>query len=247
MTIYFLILFGFLGLGVAGWVLVHRWRAAGQIVMTIGCIGAFTLLARELYLNVFMSSPKAPDRYHAIVAYMMGHQVAGELGDQRGQVMVILPPESTVKSDVLDTLFDNFARVLAPFSGLELKQAALRPGTDPAKNGATSLEAFEQAIGVAPNALAYVSFAGAPTALEKLSLFKKENPPALFVYDPTGGNNWAEPLKKRLIRRVIVARPQLAPTKGKAMAASPDELFQRYFLWATPETADEIAEQLRDR
>ncbi|PYI84778.1 MAG: hypothetical protein DME26_12730 [Verrucomicrobia bacterium] len=238
MTIYFLILFGFLGLGVAGWVLVHRGRAAGQIVMTIGCIGAFTLLARELYLNVFMSSPKAPDRYHAIVAYMMGHQVAGELGDQRGQVMVILPPESTV---------NNFARVLAPFSGLELKQAALRPGTDPAKNGATSLEAFEQAIGVAPNALAYVSFAGAPTALEKLSLFKKENPPALFVYDPTGGNNWAEPLKKRLIRRVIVARPQLAPTKGKAMAASPDELFQRYFLWATPETADEIAEQLRDR
>jgi hypothetical protein len=247
LTTYFLILAALLGLGIIGYALMNRWRLLGQILMSVGCVGGFSFLAWQLYRDVFASAPKAPDRYDAVVAYMMGEQVAGEFGDKRGQILVILPPEAAAGPKVLDALFDSFARVLVPFSNLELKEATLARSNDSTKNSPVTLEAFEQAMAAAPNALACVSFAGVPSDLGKLSLFKEKNVPALFVYDPLAGKNWAEPLKKRLIHRVIVPRPHFALPKGKPIAGPPEEIFQRYFLWATPETADEIVEQLLNK
>jgi hypothetical protein len=245
LTTYFLILSGFLGLGILGYVLLNRWRVGGQILLAIGCLGAASFLGWELYRNVLASSREAPERYEAVAAYMLAEQVTGEFGDQRGQVLVILPPESTVGAKVLDALFDSFARVLAPFPNLELKQATLARPSNGAKNGGVSPETFELALASAPQALACVSFAGVPRDFERLSLFKNAKPPAFFVYDRTRGQDWVEPLKKRWIHRVIVPRPHFALSKQKPIVGPPEEIFPRYFLWVTPETADEIVEQLR--
>lgn len=233
---YFFVLLSFLALAAFGFFLRDRARSLGQSLMVAGCVGCVALAAWQLYRSFYDSGEISRDRYHAVVAYAMGHQVAREFAGRKGKVCLIFPPESASSADALDTLFETFARVLRPFPGLEVKEATLRVKAKLARNGQVPAAAFEQAFAEVPNAVAYISFAGIPQDSETLSVFSKREPPAVFIYDATGGTNWGNALKQRRIRAVIVPRPDVKPPGKGAIAGPPEAIFKEYFLMVTYES-----------
>ncbi len=241
---FFSVLLALLGVGAMGYFVRRRSAVCGQALVLGAIVGCVVLLGWQIYQSLFQDSPQPPDRYHAVVGYTMGHLVARELAGQRGRVCLIFPSEAASSSAELDTLYATFARVLAPLPSLELKDVSLKASRKQMREGRVPKASFDQAFAAAPKALAYVSFAGVPEDVEKLSLFGEKSVPLFLVYDPAGKTGWAGALKKSLIRKVIVPNPNAEFPKDKPIAGPPEELFRQFFILATPETADRVAAQL---
>ena len=233
---YFLFLAAFLAVAGIGYAIRNRAELLGKILMIGGAIGCAGLVVREILSTFAGSSGMDLDRYHATASYTLGTQVAREMTGQRGQIVLIYPPERATDPDVVNSLTYAFARAVQSTS-LQLRQTNLAP--------ALTLDAFEQTVPAASDEVAYIFLAGVPPGIEGLARFKQQPAPRLFVFDPAGSTDWLTALKKGVIRRVIVPRPDTRPAKGEEIAGRPEEIFPRYFLIATPETADQVAAQLR--
>lgn len=99
------------------------------------------------------------------------------------------------------------------------------------------LSAFKQVMEQAKDALAIVSYAGAPTGFE--TLFAGQPKPAPFyVFDPDGTTNWLAALKAGLIRAVVLPRPGAGSSDREAVTGMPQAIFERFYLLVTPETVD---------
>jgi len=241
---YFFFLAAFLAVVGIGYKIRNRWDFPGKLLMIAGGIGCVGLIIWQV--RATMGGPSVPqlDRYHASVSYTLASQVARQMAGQRGQVVLIYPPERSMDSEAAETLTYAFARVLQSSPSLQLRVTNLIEKGNSKKSGQFSLAAFEQVFGVPSNEVAYVSFAGVAPGIEDLPLFKRERVPQLFVFDPLGTTDWLAGLKRGVIRRVIVPRPDARPAKGEEIDGRPEDIFQRYFLMATPETADPVAAQL---
>jgi hypothetical protein len=245
--VYFFALFAVLGIAAIGFFLRERTKVLGQALMAAGCLGCAALVGWQVYQSLFSGSEISRDRYHAVAAYAMGHQVVRELAGRQGKVCLIFPPESASSAEALDTLFNTFARVLNPFAALEVTEATLRVKPKLIRSGQIPLSAFEQAFVEITNAVAYVSFAGISPDAEKLSVFARKDAPAVFVYDSSGGTNWVGVLKKKLIRAVIVPRRDVKVRAKEKIVGPPEEIFKEFFHLATPETAEEVGNQSAHR
>lgn len=241
---YFLFLAAFLAVAGIGYGIRNRWDFPRKLLMMVGGIGCIGLIIWQVRGVIANSSGTQLDRYHAAASYALGTQVASQMGGQRGQVVLIYPPARSAGAEAENTLTYAFARVLQSSPSLQLRVTNLVAAGSSKKNGQFSLAAFEQAFGAAPNDVAYVSFAGIPLGIEDLSRFQAERGPRLFVFDPRGTTDWLAGLKKGVIRGVIVPRPDARPAKDDEIQGRPEEIFQRFFIMATPETADQIAAQL---
>jgi len=244
---YFLFLAAFLAVVGIGYKIRNRWDLPGKLLMLAGGIGCVGLIVWQIRATMGGSSGPQQDRYHAAVSYTMASHVARQMAGQRGQVVLIFPPVRAMDSEAMDTLTYTFARALQSSPSLQLRVTNLVVAGIYKKSGRFTLAAFEQAFGVLSNEVAYVSFAGVAPGIEDLPLFKRERAPQLFVFDPLGTTDWLAGLKRVVIRRVIVPRPDARPAKGKEIDGRPEEIFQRFFLMATPETADQIAAQLNSK
>jgi len=181
-----------------------------------------------------------PDRLHGVVGYMMGHYVLADIGGQDGPVLLLFPPDKAATKNALDTQYDFFSRVLAAKPGLEVVDFTLQVDAAAVTGGRIPTAAFEQGLAKAPDAVACISFAGAPADAEKLSIFADGRKRPLYVYDPSGSRNWVEALRRGLIRRVIVPRPDVEFPSGEKVAGPPGELFGTYCLAATSESIDKL-------
>lgn len=236
MTGYFLWLFLCLLVAGAGHVLERRGLRWGRVLLAFGVVGSAALVIVQAYRTVFRGGGSAIDRHSAALAYFMGYEVVGELRGIDGTLCVILPPDTAANQDRLDSLFNTFARVLAPLPTLRLHAVSLEAKDRQVGTGRVPLERFERAVAEVTNALAYVSFAGVPVDLERWSVWSGPSPPPVFVYDPSGGRAWLPALKQGRIRRVVVHRPDLNPAE-RTTVGPPDEIFRRHFLLLKPADA----------
>jgi len=234
--------------GAVGFLLRRKTTPIGNGLVATACLGVATLVGWQVFRFSSVGAARPVDRAYAAVAYHLGYEIMGSLRGVRGTIGLILPPENRANRPALDSAFDTLARVLAPLPDLALKELTLSAPLRQIDGGTVPWEAFEQALAAAPNALAYVSFTGLPRETDRLSLWNQVNPPPLFVFDPSGGTNWLAPLKQGRLKRVILPRPELWRQSGRLPTAGPpDEIFQRWFQWATPDNADAIADALAVR
>lgn len=237
-------LVGSLALAGIGLLVRKRQLVAGTVLAAVGALAAMGVIVWQVYGLAFGSTNAPPvDRQQAVVAYFMGYEVLAELNSRKGTVALVLPPDTRANQAELDSLFNTFARVVAPVTGLKLVDVSVAAEPRAIREGNVSAAAFNAAVADLTNLVACVSFVGVPREVERLALRQAEPPVPLFVYDPSGGTHWVVDLKAGHIRRVIVPRP-LAPGEMIPVGGAPDELFRRGFRLATPATAEAIAAEL---
>ncbi len=242
--IYYLLLLSALAVAGLGCVVLRRSDMWGRAMIIAGCIGCAGCVAWQVWQTMFPPTPSAPDRGHAVVAYFMANHVLGSLSGRQGEILLIFPPESVFDQEAAGTFAGTFSRVLRGIPELKVQSFTLDVPSKAAKTGHIPLQSFQRAISQYPAAAAYVSFAGAPVGLDQESLFKQQTGPGFFVFDPWGTTNWLPALRHGEVRAVILPRPGMRRA-GEEIAGEPAEVFNHYYLLATPATADEVARQLQ--
>lgn len=233
MWVYYLVCLGVVGLGYG---LRSKSAQAGNGIAVVGTLAALGLMISD-FAKEFSGSGKV-DRYQGVVGYMMGQNFLRMVPSKTGEVVLIFPPDSAYSADALDSLFDTFARVLLPFSGLEIKDVSLDVKARDAREGNIPAAAFDQALSEFPNAMAYVSFAGTPSDGTDLKVWtttgEEESKKPFFVYDPAGTENWKKPLDAGHIALVIRPKPGVEHGEEKVIGP-PNEIFDQFFEYVRPE------------
>jgi hypothetical protein len=238
---YLLLLAALVVSGVGVW-MSRRWRVLGQIMMGLGGLGLIGVLAFQVRQNLFPPQPKMPNRCNVAVSYCLANCLLGDLAGQSGNVVLLFPPRRLMDADTEQSYEEGFVLPLRHGGGkLHLKALRLEGGNHDAGQG---LSAFRQALVQAQEALAIVSYAGAPAGFETLFSAGQPKIAPLYIFDPEGTTNWLSVLKRGLIRSVIVPRPGISPAAAASLAGPPGEIFDQLYLLATPETADQVAAQL---
>ena len=220
----------------------RRWRVVGVILMAVGGLCLIATVAVQVRQNVFPAPPETPGRCELAVASCLGNYVLGDLGRQSGTVILIFPPRSLMDAHEERSYEDGFTLPLRHGHGaLHLKALHLE-----AEKGETvcSLATFRKALEQAPDALAYVSYAGAPAGFDTLFSAGQPKLAPFYVFDAQATQNWLGPLKDGHVRAVVLPRPGVTPRAREAATGMPNAIIEQYYLLATPATADQVAVQL---
>jgi hypothetical protein len=240
MTYYILLLLA-LALAALGYFLRRRSAFWGQAMILVGCAGCFACVFWQVRQTLFTPEAKGPDRGQAVVGYFLANQVLSQIPGTEGSVVLFFPPESVLDSEKVGTYAGTFSRVLRGCPGLKVHVLTLAVPDRAARAGRIPLASFQQAASNAPPALAYVSFAGVPSDIEKFGRKEQSSPPSFFVFDPWGTTNWLAALKSSRVKTVIIPRPDVHAEPGEEISGEPGEVFKQLYLIATPATADDIA------
>jgi hypothetical protein len=230
--------------GVGVWI-SRRWRVLGQVMMGLGGLGLIGVLALQVRQNLFPPPPKMPNRCNIAVSYCLANCLLGDLAGQSGNVVLLFPQRRLMDADTERSYEEGFVLPLRHGRGkLHLKALRLEGGNRDAGHG---LSAFTQALAQAQEALAIVSYAGAPSGFETLFSAGQPKIAPLYVFDPEATTNWLSALKQGHVRSVIVPRPGVNPATTAGIAGPPGEIFNQFYILATPATADQVAAQLSKR
>ncbi len=230
-----------LAVSVVGVVVSRRWRVPGQALMVLGGLGLIAVLALQVRQNVFPPQLKPPGRAEMAVSTVLANCVLRDLSSRNGDIILLFPPRRSMDADTEQSYEEGFTLPLRHGHGnLHLKALHLAPAT-----GQTGydLAAFKQVIEQAPDALGFISYAGVPKGFETL-FSAPQSPGPFYVFDPDATANWLPALKSRRIRAVVLARPGVKPGSRESVTGMPQDIFDRFYLLATPETADQMAAQI---
>jgi hypothetical protein len=238
----FLLLAAALVLSGAGAWMSRRGRVLGQLMMALGGVGLIGVVALQVQQYVFAPQPRMPGRCEMAVSYCLANCLVGDIARQNGSVVLLFPQRRLMDPDTERSYEEGFIPPLRHGHAMLHVKALRLEGRN--RNAGHDLSAFQQALAQAPEALAIVSYAGVPADFE--TLFSAEQPkiPLFYVFDPDGTTHWLGALKARRIRAVVLPRPGVDPRGREAIAGTPEMIFERFYLLATPETADQIAAQL---
>jgi hypothetical protein len=242
---YFLSLLAALAVAGIGWSIRRRSALWGQGLIAVGCVGCLAAIGWQVRENLFPAGAKPPNRAHSVVGFYLASQAQREIAGQRGTVVLVLPPSSTLDAETAETYANAFrAPLLRGHPELEVQIATLEAPAREAKAGTIPLAAFKRVVASFPGALAFVCFASVPPDIGTLFPPDQAASPPLFVFDAGGTTNWVQALLQRRIRSVIVPRPEVDPAAMTSIAGMPGEIFGRLYYLATPETAEQISAKL---
>jgi hypothetical protein len=108
-------------------------------------------------------------------------------------------------------------------------------------NAGYDLAAFQKLLEQAPDALAVVSYASVPVGFDNLFSAGQPKIPHFFAFDSEGTTNWLGPLKAGHVKAVVLPSPGTDSHAREAATGRPEQIFQQFYILATPETADEVA------
>ena len=239
-----LALFVALAVAVTGWLLREKASLLGKGMMVVGAVVSFGIVGWRFMETVGPSAGAGPDRGQAVVSYFLANQAMGELASRQGTVVMFFPPESIMDEEAVGTFAGTFGRVLRGLPGIKLEVVTLEVPDKVAKTGQIPLAAFQSAAAKHSGVIACVSFAGVPADVGDFKVAASERQPLFFVFDPWGSTQWLEPLKKGMVRAVVVPRPGVRHNAGDEISGEPGAVFSQLYLMATPANAAQIAGQL---
>jgi hypothetical protein len=241
----FLLLAAALVLSGAGAWMSRRGRVLGQVMMVLGGVGLIGVVALQVRQYFFAPQPRMPGRCEMAVSECLANCLVADLGRQNGSVVLLFPQRRLMDPDTERSYEEGFIPPLRHGHAiLHIKALRLE---DKSRNARQNLLAFQQALTQAPEALAIVSYAGVPADFESLFSAAQPKIPPCYVFDPDGTTNWLGALKARRIRAVVVPRPGVDPRGREVIVGRPETIFERFYLLAAPETADQVAAQLGKR
>jgi hypothetical protein len=218
----------------------RRWQMFGQALTVVGGLSLIIIVAVQVRQNLFPPQEESPGRCELAVGSCLGDFVGGDLDGQRGTVILLFP--SQMSAHLEQSYEQGFVLSLRHGHGaLHLK--ALHLDAEKGHAGC-SLAALKKALAQVPDALAYVSYAGAPPGFD--TLFSADQPAIapFYVFDAQGTTNWLSPLKNGRVRAVVLPRPGVAPRAREAATGMPEAILDQFYLVATQPTADQVTAQL---
>lgn len=237
----FLLLLAALVISAIGIWLSRRGQALGQVIIVLGCLGLIGVLAFQVRRNFFPPQPPMSNRCNVAVSVCLANCLLADLAGQEGNVVLLFPPRRLMDAETEQSFEEGFVLPMRHSRGnLHLRALQLEGAN---RDAAHSLRAFKQALAQTQDALAVVSYAGAPAGFDSLLSVSDPKVPPLYIFDPEGTTNWLSSLKQGRVHSVIIPRPGVNPAKAQ-ITGSPDELFAKLYLLVTPETADQVAAQL---
>jgi hypothetical protein len=229
--------------GLGAWV-SRRWRGLGQALMVLGGLGLIGVLALQVRQNVFPPEPKAPGRCEMAVSGCLADCMMRDLSAQTGDVILLFPNRRFMAAETEQGYEAGFTLPLRhTHRGLHMKALHLEATQG---KGGPGLSEFKQALEQCQDALAVVSYAGAPAGLDALLAEQPKHAP-LYVFDPDGTTHWLAALKSGQIRAVILPRPGTSSRERSSATGMSQTVFDRFYLLATPQTADQVAAEIRKK
>ncbi len=220
----------------------RRSRTLGQVLMVVGGLSLTGIAAVQLWQVVSPPQEKTADRCEMAVSSCLANCVMGDLAGQSGTVILIFPSRAVMDEDTEQSYEDGF--VMPMRHGHTLLHFKVLPLEAKPGNAGYDLAAFQQVLEKAPDALAVVSYASVPVGFDNLFSAGQPKTPHFYAFDSEGTTNWLGPLKGGHIRVVALPRPG-TDTRGRAtMTARPEQIFEKFYLLATQETADQVVAQL---
>jgi hypothetical protein len=234
----FLLLLAALAITGTGVWMSRRWRLAGQSMMAVGALGLIGVIGLQVRQNVFPPQPTVR-RAEMAVSYCLANCLLEDSAGGSGKVILLFPQRRVMGEDLEQSYEDGFVAPLRHGRRkLSLKAVRLEGA-----NG--DLSAFKQALDQNEEAMAFVSYAGVPSGFETLFAPEQSNMPAFFVFDAEGTTHWLRALKEGRIKAVALPRPGSDAHSRETSAGMPEQIFDRFYLLATPANADEIAASLK--
>jgi hypothetical protein len=212
--------------------------------MMLGGLGLIGVVVLQVRQNLFPPQPKPPSRGAMAVSVYLANRMMLDLSASSGNVILLFPQPRFMDADTEQSYEEGFTLPLRHGHGnLHLK--ALHLEAAKGKRG-YDLSVFKEAMAQAQDALAIISYAGAPVGFETL-LAEQPKHAFIYVFDADGTTNWFAALKAGHIRAVVLPRPGVDPRARETAGGMPGAIFERFYLLATPETADQVAAQLGKR
>lgn len=239
-----LLLLAALAVSCVGIWMSRRWRVLGQVMMGLGGLGLIGMIVFQVRQNVFSPQPKAPSRYNIAVSYVLANCLLGDLAGQNGSVVLLFPERRLMDADTERSYEEGFTLSLrhGP-TKLRLRAFRLESG---GRGAGPDLSAFKHVLAQAPEAIAIVSYAGAPAGFETLFSDGQPKLAPCYVFDPNGTTNWLGALKAGGIRAVVLPRPGVDP-RGREVTGMPGTIFEQFYLLVTQANADQVAATLRPK
>ncbi len=224
--------------GVGGWI-GRRQQLAGRIMMGLAGAGFIVVIALQVRQNLVPAKSTGRNRYQMAASYGLANCLLRDLAGQSGKVILLFPARRAMDADTEESFENGFVPALRHGHGkLSLKAVHLE---GPSKDVST----FKQALAQEQDAIAVISYAGAPVGIEALFVAGQANTPLFYVFDGDGGTNWLGALKEGLIKAVVLPRPGADLGGRERVAGMPDTIFEQFYLLATSANADEIAANLK--
>jgi hypothetical protein len=223
----------------------RRWRTFGQVLMVAGILSLTVISILQFWQMVSPTEEKTSNRGEMSVGSSLANCVLGDLDGQNGTVILLFPPRALMTANAEEGYEFGFTLPFRHAHGqLHLKALVLeaKPG-----NAGYDLAAFQQVLEKTPDALAVVSYAGVPVDFDNLFAAGQSKSPRFYVFDSEGTTNWVGPLKDGHVRAVALPRPGADLRARQTVSGRPEEIFEKFYLLATQETADQVASQLGKR
>jgi hypothetical protein len=225
--------------GVGAW-MGRRWGVLGQVLMVVGGLSLIIIVAVQIRQNLFPPQEESPGRCELAVGSCLGNFVGSDFDGQSGTVILLFPSQMSAH---LEQSYEQGFELPLRHGHAALHLKALHLEVEKGQT-ACGLAAFKQALAQVPDALAYVSYAGAPPEFD--TLFSADQPTIapFYVFDAQGTTNWLAPLKNGRVRAVVLPRPGVTPRAREAATGMPEAILDQFYLVATSQTADQVATQL---
>ena len=230
-----------LGVAGAGMLVSRRWRMPGQIIMVFGALGLIGVVAVQVRQTFFTPEPKPPSRCDMAVSTSLASYVVRDLAAGGGTVVLLFPDRRVMDAETERSYEEGFTLALRhgprnlQLKALHLEAAKGKAGYD--------LAAFTRVLEQAGDVQAIVSYAGAPPDFDTFFAAQAKRP-LFYVFDPDGGTHWLGALKAGHVRAVIVPKPGVSAGSREGVTGAPQDIFEQFYLLATPQTADQVAAQL---
>jgi hypothetical protein len=233
----FLLLLAAMAVIGGGLLLRKRSEGSSRAVIGIGVLGLIAVAVLQARQTVFPSRPKTDNSAMAL-SYCLATSMFGDMQGKSGRVVLLFPQPGVMDHDMEGNFVNGFRVAMRHGGrGLALKDVHLEGGADDPSS-------FKRALAEAPDAIAVVSYAGAPAGLEKLYPPGQEGP-LFYVFDAKGTTDWLAALKGGRIRAVAVPRPGVQRQGQESAAGTPETIFDQFYLLATEENADDAAASLK--
>lgn len=191
-----------------------------------GCIG---LTVWRTVDTLGTSGVQRTHRGQAAVAYTLAHQYFSDRSDRSGEIILIFPPNSEAPTVALDSFYEGYARVMARFRSIKLKEVAMDISRMDMEKGQVDPEAFEKILSDHPQALAFVSWIGFPESAVQIEALQSTEHPPIYIYNPSTKTDWSDVLNVPSVRAIAVEKPPSLNSENKPVAMTPPEVFDQTY------------------
>lgn len=220
----------------AGVWLSRRQRASGMALMGLGGLGLIAIVVMQVWQTISPPQPKGSNRYEMAVSTCLANCMLGDVAGQSGSVVLLFPSRRSMNEDMEQSYENGFVPPLRHGHGRLALKAIRLEGNE------NDVAAFQNALAQDRDALAVISFAGAPAGIETCC---QAQGPRFYIFDNSKTTHWLAALKDGRIKAVVVPRPGADVPGQEKVAGMPDAIFDRFYLLATSANADEVAASLK--